>query len=93
MGIKLGWYEAGIMSPVLEQRAALLVKFFQMLMAIAVCAGVQDHVMGALDGIDAVELHISKLVYKVLQLVCVERAGWFLTEPLLLQKQALGLGV
>ena len=46
-----------------------------------------------LDGIDAVELHISKLAYEVLEPVCIERAGLFLAEPLLVQQQGFGIGI
>jgi len=49
--------------------------------------------MRALNCIDAVELHISKLAYKVLQPVSIEGAGWFLTEALFLQKQGFGMGI
>lgn len=72
MGIKLRWNQAGVMGPMFKERAALLMQYFQMLVAISIGPRMQDHMVGALDRVDAVELHVAQLVNEALQTVRIE---------------------
>jgi hypothetical protein len=64
------------MRPVLEQRAVLFQQRGQMLALVGLVAGKEDLVMGALDGLDAVDLDEADLVDQLQQARPWSAPGW-----------------
>ena len=67
MGIELHRDDRGVMGPVLEQRLVALIEAFEIVGAIRGPPGKQDHVMGAGDRVDAVQLHKTQPVDQIQQ--------------------------
>ena len=61
--------------------------------AVALTAYVQDHVMGARDRVDTIELHEPQIVDQRCQVIAFAKPGRAGRQQMVVQKQAAGLGV
>jgi hypothetical protein len=64
VGIELDGQERGVVRPVLEERATVAMERGERVACVAGRAREQDHVVGALDHIDRVELHEAEAAHQ-----------------------------
>jgi len=76
MGVERGRNNRGVMGPVLEQRSVLFQKAGQQRRPVGLVARKQNHVMGAGNRVDGVDLNKAEIMDDVLQPAAIERGFW-----------------
>ena len=81
------------MRPVFEKGAILFQQRGQVFAPVGLVAGEQDLVMGALDRLDAVDLHEAELMDELQEPVLGQGAIRRCTQPLFGNEDAAGIGI
>ena len=90
IGIESGGDDRGVVGPVLEQIGAVLQQAAKLGRTIGLVAGEQDHVVGALDHLDAVELDEAQALDQRQQAVHVKPSARRRRQTGQIQRQATG---
>jgi hypothetical protein len=86
--VEAGRDDRGVVGPVLEQRGFGIDQPVQLLAPIGLVAREQDVVVGALHGLDAVDLDVAQALDQIEQAPIVEALGGIVRQPLGRQQQA-----